>query len=233
MRSRPNPFAYGQPITLESLDDLFAHHRVLTGGWKMEGGNDPGADPGNDPAKVDPPSFEAITSQEQLDKVLGARLAREREKFADYEELRRKAAEHDAAAEAAKTEAEKAIDAARKEGETAATAAANARIVRAEAKAAAATAKFRDPEVAVRLLDLAGVTVADDGTVDAAALKTKLDTLAAEHPYLVDDGKTVVTPPKPDPSQGGGGGGDEKPGSIAEARRKAREEREARAPKSA
>ena len=37
--------------------------------------------------------FEAITSQEQLDKVLSKRLERERAKYADYEELKQKAAE--------------------------------------------------------------------------------------------------------------------------------------------
>ena len=37
--------------------------------------------------------FEAITSQEQLDKILSKRLERERAKYADYEELKAKAAE--------------------------------------------------------------------------------------------------------------------------------------------
>ena len=37
--------------------------------------------------------FEAITSQEQLNKVLSKRLERERAKYADYEELKQKAAE--------------------------------------------------------------------------------------------------------------------------------------------
>lgn len=37
--------------------------------------------------------FEAITSQEQLDKVLSKRLERERAKYSDYEELKKKAAE--------------------------------------------------------------------------------------------------------------------------------------------
>ena len=38
-------------------------------------------------------SFEAITSQEQLDKVLSKRLERERAKYSDYEELKKAAAE--------------------------------------------------------------------------------------------------------------------------------------------
>ena len=37
--------------------------------------------------------FEAITSQEQLDKILSKRLERERAKYSDYEELKQKAVE--------------------------------------------------------------------------------------------------------------------------------------------
>lgn len=51
--------------------------------------------------------FKAITSQAELDKVLGSRLERERAKFADYDELKAKAT---AAAEAGKTESEKAAE---------------------------------------------------------------------------------------------------------------------------
>lgn len=230
--TRPNPFAYGKPITLDTLSDLFAHHRSITGGWSME---DPApADPPKDPP-ADPPKFEAITSQEQLDKILGTRLAREREKYADYETLREKAAAHDKALEEAMSEQEKAVAAARQEGETAGRQAADARILQAEAKAALATAHARNPNVAVKILDLTGITVGDDGEVDATALQAKIDALKASDEYLFGDGKPAPKdPPKPDPSQGGGGGGDEKPGSIAEARRRAREEREAKnAPKTA
>ena len=37
------------------------------------------------------PEFQPITSQEQLNALLGDRLARERAKFADYDELKAKA----------------------------------------------------------------------------------------------------------------------------------------------
>ena len=63
--------------------------------------------------------FKAITSQAELDKLLGDRLARERAKYADYDDLKAKAT---AADEANKTEAEKAAE----------------RIKAAEARAAAA-----------------------------------------------------------------------------------------------
>lgn len=222
-----NPFAFGGPITLDNLDQLFSHHRGLTGGWSMEGDDNPPADPPPNP--TDPPKFEAITSQDQLDKVLGSRLAREREKYADYDDIKKKAAAHDEALEAAKTEQEKAVDAARKEGENAGRQSSDTRVIRAEAKAALAAANAQNATSAVKLLDLSGLTVGDDGEVDPAALKAKIDSLKESDPYLFGDGKPAPKdPPKPDPTQGGGGGGDEKPGSIAEARRIAREQREAK-----
>lgn len=55
-------------------------------------------------------AFTAITTQADLDKVIGDRLARERGKFADYADLKTKADEFDRLAEANKTEIEKATD---------------------------------------------------------------------------------------------------------------------------
>ena len=52
----------------------------------------PNADAKADEASADG-GFEAITSQEQLDKILSKRLERERAKYSDYEELKQKAAE--------------------------------------------------------------------------------------------------------------------------------------------
>lgn len=211
---RKNPFAYDKPITLDTLGDLFAYHSARFAGWTMEDDDEKEAaekaaadKAAADKAAADKAAadkaFEPITSQEDLDRALGKRLAREREKFADYDELKKKAAEHDKALEAQKTEHEKAVDAARKEGETTALERANTRLVKSEARALAAAAKFRDPADAVAFLDLTKVSVNDDGDVDEAAIKDQLKTLAESKPYLVDDGKKP--PPKPDRSQGGGG----------------------------
>lgn len=157
------------------------------------------------PAAPAQQTYSPPATQADLDRIISERLAREREKYADVPELRKKAAEFDKAAEAAKTEHEKALEAARADGEKTATTAANARIVRAEAKTLAATAKFRDPADAVAFLDLSGVTVGDGGEVDSKALVVLLDDLAKRKPYLVDDGKRPA--PRPDESQGGGNGG--------------------------
>lgn len=165
---------------------------------------DPAPTPAPAPPKDDPPAFQPITSQEDLDRILGARLAREREKYADYDDLREKASKFDKAVKEAQTEQEKAVQAAREEGKTEALSAANTRLVTAEARALAAEAKFRNPTLAVRAIDLKDIKVGDDGAVDADAIKAKLKELSDADPYLVDDGKPGK--PKPDHSQGSGGG---------------------------
>lgn len=51
--------------------------------------------------------FSAITTQEDLDKIIGKRLAREREKYAGFEDLKAKAEKYDAIEEGQKTELQK------------------------------------------------------------------------------------------------------------------------------
>jgi len=52
--------------------------------------------------------FAPITSQEELDRLVGKRIERERAKYADYDDLRAKAGQLDALAEASQTETQKA-----------------------------------------------------------------------------------------------------------------------------
>lgn len=56
--------------------------------------------------------FTPITSQEQLDAIIGKRVMRERDKYADYDELKKKAARLDELEEASKSELQKAQDSA-------------------------------------------------------------------------------------------------------------------------
>ena len=53
-------------------------------------------------------------TQDELNAILGERLAREREKFADYDSLKEKAAKFDEAEEASKSELQKATERAEK-----------------------------------------------------------------------------------------------------------------------
>lgn len=61
----------------------------------------------NEQAKPAEKEFEAITSQEDFDKAIQARIARERAKFADYDDIKAQAAKLAEIEEAQKTEAQK------------------------------------------------------------------------------------------------------------------------------
>lgn len=172
--------------------------------------DEPTTEPATEPTtEPDPGKGEALT-QEKVNSLLAEQKRKLTERYAGFDDLKKKAEAHDAALEAAKTDAERAIESARKEGESTALERANGRLVASEARALAAEQKFRNPGTAVKLLDLTNISVADDGSVDAAALKTRLKELAEAEPYLIDDGKKPA--PKPDPAQGGAGGA--KKGSL-------------------
>lgn len=61
----------------------------------------------NEQAKPAEKEFQAITSQEDFDKAIQARIARERAKFADYDDIKARAAKLAEIEEAQKTEAQK------------------------------------------------------------------------------------------------------------------------------
>lgn len=62
-------------------------------------------------APTDRHAFTPITTQEDLDKVIGARLAREREKYSDYDDLKAAASKlADAEARLAQIDAQAALD---------------------------------------------------------------------------------------------------------------------------
>ena len=74
-----------------------------------DGTEAPGSTPGT-PIAAPAAAFTAPASQEDLDRIIGERLARERSKFADYTDLKAKAEQFDALEEKNKTELQKALD---------------------------------------------------------------------------------------------------------------------------
>jgi hypothetical protein len=52
------------------------------------------------------------------------------------------------------------------------------------AVAAAAAGRLADPQDAMRLVDISDITVGDDGKVDSAKLKERIDKLLTDKPYL-------------------------------------------------
>ncbi|MFC8704714.1 hypothetical protein ACFUIV_21305 [Streptomyces anulatus] len=105
-----------------------------------------------------------------LDSMKG-KLKAEREKRRTLEQ---QLAEKDGTDEAEK---------ARREAESAALSKANARILRAEVKAAAA-GKLADPADAYKFLDLDQFEVDDDGNVDSGEVAEAIDDLIKSKPYL-------------------------------------------------
>lgn len=101
--------------------------------FEIRGASPEGDDP-QGPQKTDPPAFTPPASQEDLDKIITARLTREREKFAGYEDLKAKAEKWDQAEEANRSELEKVQTVAQQEKARAD--AAELRAVRAEVAAA-------------------------------------------------------------------------------------------------
>lgn len=81
-------------------------------------------------------------SQAEVDKIVADRVARERKKFADYEDLKKKASEYDKLQESQKTELQK------KEDQLAAQAVEIQRYKVAEIRVAAAKAAGLDPDLA-------------------------------------------------------------------------------------
>ncbi len=139
-------------------------------------------------------------SQSEVDAIVLKRAERvAADKYSDYGELQAKAKQLSQLEQASATDLEKAVAKARSEAQSEVRQETNSKLVVAEARALAAEVKFRNPKLVIRALDLSGVKVTDDGTIDVTAIRTLLAELAKDEPYLLDDGKVR---PKPDPGQG-------------------------------
>lgn len=139
--------------------------------------------------------FKAISSQEELDRIVGQRLARERSKFADYDDLKAKAAKFDEVDSASKTELQKLQDGI---AERDAKIAGLPKEIRQQAirfASAATRAGFLDPEDA--LLNLSDVDLSDNDAVKAA-----LEDLKERKPHLVREEPKPKLPAKPKPAKG-------------------------------
>ncbi len=152
------------PILLNLLDTdaLIAFHRSQFGDARMEGEGDPAT---GDPTG-DPPEEEPKYTQADVDRVIEERLARERKKYADYGDLKKKAAE-------AMTEQERAVAAARDAAKQETLTEVGTRLVAAEFKAIGA-AKGADVAALVDDLNLAKF-IGEDGQPDTAAITAAVD----------------------------------------------------------
>jgi len=146
-------------------------------------------------------------TQDELNAIVADRLTRERQKYADYEDLKGKASQLDELQAAQLSELEKAQKrAADLEAERdRALSEANDRLIRAAFVAEAAKAGAAHPEDAFALADIAGVTIGEDASVTGVA-----EAVAA----LVEGGRLVMSGRPAAPNLDGGAGGGNRPGDT-------------------
>lgn len=183
--------------------DVIKRHMMLdadTGG----GGGD-----GEEAKPTEPVEDSRTFTQAELDEIVTKRLERERKKYADYDDLKsqlqalaaadeeRKRAEMsekerlEADMSAALKKAEEAEQARSKALETA-----NQRLINAEFKVVAKEAGIEYVDDALRLADLSGVSVDEEGNV--TGVKEVIEALVESKPYLVAQKEA----PKPRPIGG-------------------------------
>ena len=157
-------------------------------------------------------SVEKTLTQSEVDKIVQDRLARERAKFSDYDDLRAKV-------DASKSEAEKAVEAARAEGAKEVASKYQKRLFEAEVRSHAAALKFRDAGDALSVFGDSEGLVSDDGSVDGAAIQKRLSEIASQKPYLVDAPSQVAKRPSLKSRGTKNTDGDAKPTRAADALR--------------
>lgn len=140
-------------------------------------------------------TFVAPTNQDEFDRMVGARLARERQKFADYDDLKAKASKFDEVDAASKSELQKAQDAIAERDRQLAELPRTARQQAIRFASLASQRGFLDPEDALVFID------ADLG--DTEAVEAALEDLATRKPHLVrqEASKPPRTRPKPKPGE--------------------------------
>lgn len=155
---------------------------------------------GHDPAQTDNPTSRTFT-QADIDRIVKERLERQRQQFADYDDLRQKAAKLDELEDAQKSELEKLQERLAQEQKAREQLAAQHKeaLVRMTVERLAAAQGFLDPSDAYRMLDVQSLSVNDAGEVEGAA--EALKQLAEQKPYLLrPQGQIGAT----NPARGGG-----------------------------
>lgn len=129
-------------------------------------------------------------TQSQVDAIVRDRIAREREKYKGFDDLKRKAEQYDAQVAASQTDLEKAQTEAQKASERASTAEGRMKmaLTRAAIVSEASKQGARDPSLLVKLIDTDTLEITDDGEVKGAA--EAVTALLATHDYLKGNGFT-------------------------------------------
>lgn len=162
------------------------------------GDNDNNDGKGNDGKGGGGNEYKPPSSQEEFDSIVGQRLARERAKFGDYDELKSKAAQFD------ENEAKNAsaLEKAQKEATDATSKASGLGVQlleeRVEAAVLRAAKNLVDPDAAARLIDRSAIEYDDAGK--PTNIGPLLDALVKEKPYLKAKGVTTSSRPRQVPA---------------------------------
>ncbi|MEO5920619.1 MAG: hypothetical protein ABIQ01_05690 [Pseudolysinimonas sp.] len=121
--TQPRPLLFGSPLipSKPRLRFVDGAGDGAAGSGDDDKGGDGDDDKGKDGAKNDAGDKSKSTlptTQDELDRIVGERLAREREKFKDHDQLKKDSEELTKLREKTKTDDERAIDTAREEGRT-------------------------------------------------------------------------------------------------------------------
>lgn len=145
------------------------------------------------PAVTPPAAPEKTFTQAELNKFLAEERRKEREKHADYDALKAAADELAKIKEAQLSETEKLtkklaeLETAKAQAETRT----RETLIRSAVISEAAKLNFNDPEDAYRLIDVTGLTIADNGKVEGAADAVKA--LAESRKYLIKNGNPSLS----------------------------------------
>jgi vacuolar-type H+-ATPase subunit I/STV1 len=123
---------------------------------------------------------ESAGRRKKIEEIEAAEAKRKQAELSELEQLKAKLAEQEKARLAAESKANEAL-------------------IRHAVEMAAATMKFHNPEVAYHLLDLAEVSIGEDGKV--AGVEDALKKLVKSNPYLVGNGTAAA--PETDASKRG------------------------------
>ena len=136
-------------------------------------------------APVTPPAPERTFTQTELNQLIAERLKRERDKHADYDQLKAAADELAKIKESQLSETEKLtrklaeLEAAKSQAE----ARARETLIRSAVISEAAKLGFNDPEDAYHLINVSTLSITDDGTVSGVTEAVKV--LAEQRKYLI------------------------------------------------
>jgi hypothetical protein len=142
-------------------------------------------------------------TQQDVERIIAERLSRQKAQFADYDELKQKAAKWAEVEEAQKSEAQKTAErlATLERERDAALAVANERLIKSAFVAEAAAAGALHPEDVFALANKAGVQVDDQGNVVGVTEAVKAIVEAGRIPLAANR----PTPPRLDGGAGSGG----------------------------